>query len=114
MGRYSKPRIFRGNKRKTVLCLDDILDRVNKTDNCWLWTGATNDKGYGQVQYEGKRKYVHRLVYAFTYGEPTQNVCHTCDNPLCCNPEHLFDASQSDNMRDAANKGRIKNQWSEL
>ena len=94
-----------------------ILNRIKKTsNNCWLWQGATNPAGYGKT-YIGKingkdtTKDVHRLMYEFAYGEiPNgKNVCHKCDNTSCCNPEHLYLATQKQNLADMTQKGRRAN-----
>ncbi len=94
--------------------LEELLERITKTNSCWFWNGAKNSRGYGQVQFNGKRTYVHRLVYAFVFGEIPKNsfILHKCDTPLCCNPEHLWAGTQKENMIDAREKGRIRNQYS--
>jgi hypothetical protein len=59
---------------------------------------------------DGKPQRAHREVLKATKGvpEPGKNIaCHTCDNPICCNPDHLYWGSQSDNMRDARNRKRV-------
>ena len=81
-------------------------DKVDKTDSCWNWTGATRD-GYGSFmvrQQDGRYKprYPHRLVM----GEPDAVVRHKCDNPLCCNPEHLEVGTRADNSQDMVRRGR--------
>lgn len=96
---------------------DDFWSRVNKNGPvhpilgtpCWLWTGALVEKGYGEVGYHGKRWYTHRLAYYLTHGEipEDKDVCHHCDNPPCCNPEHLWADTREGNMKDAVSKGRI-------
>jgi hypothetical protein len=74
-------------------------------DQCWEWQGYRTDDGYGRFY---SARLAHRAVYATLCGSvPTgQEVCHTCDNPPCCNPSHLFLGAHADNMRDMARKGR--------
>lgn len=81
-----------------------------KTSGCWEWTGARSNFGYGQLWIDGVRWTAHRLAYVIESGQPVAAgmfVCHRCDNPPCCNPAHLFIGTNSDNIRDAASKGRL-------
>lgn len=48
----------------------------------------------------------HRMAYALTNGPPENDVLHRCDNRPCCNPAHLWDGTQADNMADMVAKGR--------
>lgn len=75
---------------------------------CWHWNGAKNPKGYGRMTYKQVGYYPHRLVYQLTHGELEhgKHICHTCDNPSCCNPEHLFQGTPKENERDKISKAR--------
>ena len=90
-------------------------DKVNIAgpDECWEWTAGTYLKGlkYGRFQFEGKAKSAHRVAYILTNGDIPDDmfVCHTCDNPACCNPKHLWLGSAKDNTQDMLKKGRAKN-----
>jgi hypothetical protein len=88
-----------------------FLDKINKTDSCWLWTAGSRGKtGYGAFKFEKKVIDAHRFSYTLYKGEIPKGmyVCHTCDNRLCVNPEHLFLGTAKDNWQDGFNKGRIK------
>lgn len=69
---------------------------------CWPWTGCVNRWGYGACQVDGRQLNASRAAWLFANGEiaPGLMVCHRCDNPICCNPSHLYLGTQFDNMRD--------------
>ncbi len=80
-------------------------------DGCWIWTGYKNRKNYGTVKINNKMYRSHRVAYEIFNGCITNNllVCHTCDNPSCVNPAHLFLGNNSQNMQDCVNKNRHAN-----
>lgn len=84
--------------------------KINPITNCWEWQGATA-KGYGIIKLDGRNIKAHRLMYFFFIRSllPHEWVLHRCDNPLCCNPDHLFHGDAKDNAQDALKKGRLKN-----
>ena len=86
-----------------------IERKILKTScGCWLWLGKTNAQGYGKIKIHGKYFSVHRVLYE-VYKQVIfsgMNICHVCDIPSCCNPEHLFQGTQADNMKDMDRKGR--------
>ena len=90
--------------------LDGLKSRCKLTaSGCWEWQGATAS-GYGRVKVWRKVVSAHRL--AFQLANPDVDVkgfdvCHKCDNRRCCNPEHLFKGTRSENMQDCKRKGRL-------
>lgn len=84
--------------------------KIDKTDGCWLWTGATNSGGYGSFMYAGRLCGAHRLMLVW-FGRlvsPIHTGCrsknvvlHSCDNPRCVNPQHLTMGTNSQNQREA-------------
>jgi hypothetical protein len=91
-----------------------ILQRIEakifySPDGCWYWTASTNKQGYGLVGYAtGKSRTVHRWMYEYHYKVSPGKllVCHSCDNPMCVNPDHLFLGTAQDNVDDMMNKNR--------
>ncbi|MGI8655448.1 MAG: HNH endonuclease signature motif containing protein [Pyrinomonadaceae bacterium] len=89
------------------------VDKSNGANACWLWLASGHEAGYGQfsirIPFQRRRMVkAHRLAYELTHGMiPTGHViCHRCDNPPCCNPQHLFSATQKQNTEDKYRKGR--------
>jgi hypothetical protein len=85
-------------------------------DECWEWTAAVDASGYGDlILYEvanGRKVQfhtrAHRYAWTLTHGPIPEGmlICHHCDNRLCCNPNHLFVGTNSDNMLDMWRKQR--------
>jgi predicted XRE-type DNA-binding protein len=95
------------NTLREVLSHVNKLARISQIGECWEWMLSRTGDGYGQVQFRGKRTLVHRLVASMLVDDVCGRVvCHVCDNPPCCNPEHLFVGTNLDNQRDAKAKGR--------
>ena len=80
-------------------------------DECIEWSGSRNKDGYGQKHKNGKTQQAHRLAYECAFGTIPAGmlVCHSCDNPPCINPAHLFLGTNQDNIRDSVEKGRHSN-----
>lgn len=80
---------------------------TDNPDDCWLWTAGTVT-GYGSFGFQGRMRIASRVAWEITNSEipAGMKVLHTCDNPLCVNPKHLFLGTQLDNMRDMVRKGR--------
>lgn len=77
-------------------------------DSCWIWQQSKTRTGYGVVNFKGTRTTAHRIAYELEKGQIPDGhyVLHRCDNPSCCNPEHLFTGTQKENIADMHNKGR--------
>lgn len=78
-------------------------------EGCWLWQGTLLKQGYGCFKIAGKMYKAHRVAYIYAKGDiPVVLVlCHSCDNPRCVRPDHLFPGTYKDNMQDAKRKGRM-------
>lgn len=100
-----------------------ILERLIKKSSvpdengCINWKGGLSKKGYGVIgigsRIDNSRKtvYVHRISFELHKGSIPEGmlICHTCDNPKCVNPEHLFIGTPKDNIQDMINKNREAN-----
>lgn len=75
---------------------------------CWEWQGTKDKDGYGKFCHDGKHLRGHRASYTIHHGEIPDGllVCHTCDNPSCVNPAHLFLGDTRINAVDMIQKDR--------
>jgi hypothetical protein len=99
--------VKKGQRLKTTE--QQILHNVKKTDSgCWVRTSSLMPKGYSTIKLNGKTRYAHRISYEHFVGPIPDGmcICHSCDNPSCVNPQHLFLGTQKDNLADMTNKGR--------
>lgn len=92
---------------KIDIAHEEFWSRVQKTDNCWLWTGTVDKDGYWQI-VRGKRCLrTHRVSFYLTHGRwPEPCALHRCDVRLCVRPDHIFEGTRATNMADMIAKGR--------
>jgi HNH endonuclease len=97
-----------------------ILERLNKRidrgsgNNCHIWKGAKSQAGYGVYKIfrkdnskDFKLYFCHRLIYELIKGPINElHILHSCDNPLCVNPDHLRTGTHAENMKDKAIRKR--------
>jgi hypothetical protein len=81
---------------------------IAQDHECWNWTGAKLKTRYGVLTHKRKQYKAHRAMYTLTKGEIPNGmfVCHSCDNPSCVNPKHLWLGTPLDNMLDKVAKNR--------
>ncbi len=100
------------SERERLLRRIEIIDfwlRVKKTATCWIWTAGCTKAGYGQAIIGGKHYVTHRFAYELLVGPIPEGLLlrHTCDNPRCCNPDHLIPGTDQDNAQDKSERGRF-------
>jgi len=92
--------------------LQRLLDNILVDDNgCWIWQLSKNNIGYGMMRDDKKMRTTHRVSYEEHNSVKIPSgmcVCHSCDNPLCVNPAHLFLGTRQQNTHDMIKKGRHK------
>lgn len=76
--------------------------------SCWPWQAHVNEWGYGDFWVQGQMVLAHRFAYFNHHGmlDDSLLICHTCDNPACCNPHHMYLGTDADNNRDKHERGR--------
>lgn len=98
---------------RNLLATERFEKQVQKSESCWTWIGGRDKDGYGC--FKGDVAGViftraHRYSYALHTGDLLigRQALHSCDNPSCVNPEHLFSGTPLDNMKDKISKGRAQ------
>lgn len=86
--------------------------RVDKTSTpigCWLWIGVRDRKGYGRLVLNYKSYFAHRISFFLNTGKWPEGkmVCHHCDTPPCCNPNHIYEGTAKTNTGDAVARNRM-------
>lgn len=102
--------VYAMKKRRGLTILESIFLKTDINESgCWNWSGYCDKDGYARYSHRGKTNSVAQFVFEMAYGKArgSLSVCHTCDNPRCIRPSHLFLGTTKDNMLDAKNKGRL-------
>jgi Autographiviridae endonuclease len=88
--------------------MDRFWSKVDKSGDCWNWTGTIKKNGYGHFRDGSEKIGAHRFAWMLVHGPipPGMFVCHRCDNRRCVRLEHLFLGSPKDNTQDMIAKGR--------
>jgi hypothetical protein len=96
--------------RKHRTIKERFFEKVYKTSDCWIWTGALTKSGYGHMVVNGKVIDSHRISYELFHGKIPDGmlIMHSCDNKKCVNPDHLKIGTYSENMKDWHSKNPHK------
>lgn len=104
-------RTKRRKAKQTSHLKERYILRIPFSD-CWYWVGSTWEGGYGYVRHSIDGKIIHTSAHRYLYEQyiekipPHLDACHSCDNPSCVNPAHIWPGTVSENMKDAYAKGR--------
>lgn len=89
--------------------LQSFLSKTRKSRGCWQWLASKTRTGYGRMWINnGSFDSAHRVAYGLFVGRVPKGKCvlHSCDNPWCVNPKHLWLGTQAENNLDKIRKGR--------
>ena len=100
------------NSRKLSNSLLERIERwIDKSniEGCWEWVAGKSKQGYGRLTFKHNYIYAHRAMWECANGEIPEglDVLHSCANPSCVNPNHLFLGTHQDNMKDRNSKARF-------
>lgn len=101
------------NTRRSLV--ERFKSKVNQrgSHECWPWIGGTNLQGYGRFYVQGRKRQAAQIAWELFHEKPFPAelcACHSCDNPSCCNPSHIWVGSINENNNDRVTKGRSNNQ----
>lgn len=96
--------------KHAIPLVERFWSKVNVTDTgrCWNWSGAKDGHGYGLVLFNGKSTRAHKVALYLRSGSFPAYACHRCDNPGCCNPDHIYSGNHASNMADKVARGRCR------
>ena len=97
------------HNRDYTASMEKYIERIPES-GCWLWVGCVDRGGYGYTRMKGIQTRAHRYIYEMYKGAigEGKSILHKCDVRCCVNPDHLYEGSQLDNMRDRHNKRYFK------
>lgn len=101
------------HQREAIMDKVDLCSEINLVTGCWEWIKHRNALGYAQTCWGNRQWIATRLIYCAIHGAFDKNldICHSCDNPGCVNPEHIRVDEHRANLLDASKRKRLQGQW---